>query len=108
MKDEWDHALHPTVGDSVAHNTKTLSQIRNVTASIFGVAAGILGLESTLGFAFYALGTLLVSGLVWGVMAGAKPERFFGGWWELWGGDVVGGLSSYVLTWTLFFGLIRA
>lgn len=29
--------------------------------------------------------------------------------WELWfgGGELVGGLSSFVLTWTLFYGLVR-
>ena len=30
--------------------------------------------------------------------------------WELWvgGGELVGGLSSFVLTWTLFYGLVRS
>ena len=30
--------------------------------------------------------------------------------WELWmgGNELLGGLSSFVLTWTLFYGLVRA
>jgi hypothetical protein len=31
-----------------------------------------------------------------------------GGNWQLWTEGVMGGLSSYVLTWTLFYGLVRA
>ncbi|KAI9803496.1 MAG: hypothetical protein M1825_001839 [Sarcosagium campestre] len=108
MKDEREYAIAPTVAESVAHNTKTLSQVRNLSASLFGVAAGILGLESYSGFLFYFMGSLLVSVLVWVVLAKRRPERYFESIWELVGGELVGGLSSFVLTWTLFFGLIRA
>ena len=44
---------------------QTISNIRSLTSSVFGIAAGTLGLESYPGFAFYLLGSLLVSGLVW-------------------------------------------
>ena len=88
---------------------QVVSQIRSLTASLFGIAAGILGLESYPGFLFYLSGTLLVSALIWAVLAQRKPEKFFesqlGG---LWGKDVIGGLSSFVLTWTLFYGLVRS
>ena len=43
---------------------QVLSQLRSLTAFILGISAGILGLQSTAGFAFYFAGTLLVSGLV--------------------------------------------
>ena len=86
-----------------------ISQIRSLTASLFGIAAGILGLESYPGFLFYFSGTLLVSALIWSILAERKSARFFesqfGG---LWAKDVFGGLSSFVLTWTLFYGLVRS
>ena len=88
---------------------QVLSQIRSLTASLFGIAAGILGLESGAGFVFYFLGTLFVSELVTRVLAAGKPERFFENVWsELALKDVFGGLMSFVLTWTLFFGLVRS
>ncbi|KAL8943738.1 MAG: hypothetical protein Q9216_000844, partial [Gyalolechia sp. 2 TL-2023] len=87
----------------------TISNIRSLTASLFGVSAGILGLESYAGFIFYFLGTLFVSGLIYAILAqGRQAEYFRSPVKDLWTGEVVGGLSSFVLTWTLFYGLVRA
>ncbi|MCJ1283687.1 hypothetical protein MMC26_003018 [Xylographa opegraphella] len=109
MIDERELAIHPIVPESVRHNAQVLSSIRSLTASLFGIAAGILGLESYPGFIFYLLGTLVVSALVWGVLAKGKPEDFFESKLSgLWAQDVFGGLSSFVLTWTLFYGLVRS
>ncbi|KZF25907.1 hypothetical protein L228DRAFT_215946 [Xylona heveae TC161] len=109
MIDEKDLAIHPLVPESIQHNNLTLSQLRNLSASLFGVAAGILGLESYPGFIFYLVGTLLVSALVYLFPAKREPKRYFqGGLWELIEKDVLNGLMSFVLTWTLFFGLVSA
>jgi ER membrane protein complex subunit 6 len=89
--------------------TQVVSNIRNLTASLFGVAAGTLGLESYPGFVFYLIGTLVVSGLIFALRAEGKATDYFhrplG---DLWVGEVFTGLSSFVLTWTLFYGLVRA
>lgn len=86
-----------------------ISNIRNLTASLFGVAAGTLGLESYAGFIFYFVASLIVSGLLFVLKTEGKPSQYFyrplG---DLWLGDVFGGLSGFVLTWTLFYGLVRA
>ncbi|KAI9845803.1 MAG: hypothetical protein M1837_004483 [Sclerophora amabilis] len=120
MIDEKELAIHPVVQDSVQHNARvglslltsfvlTLSNIRNLTASLFGIAAGVLGLESYPGFIFYLLGTMLVSALIWAYLAERRPPRYFASpMMDVWVKDVLGGLSSFVLTWTLFFGLVRA
>ena len=137
MNEERELAISPIVQTSVQHNTQVgsrivegtlsfygpsarhvhlltlplqvVSNIRNLTASLFGVAAGTLGLESYPGFIFYLVGTLIVSLLVFVFRAEGKPSEYFhqplG---DLWGGDVLSGLSSFVLTWTLFYGLVRA
>ncbi|KAL8734168.1 MAG: hypothetical protein Q9166_001653 [cf. Caloplaca sp. 2 TL-2023] len=106
---ERDLLISPIVPDSVAHNTQTLSNIRSLTSSLFGIASGILGLESYSGFIFYLLGTLLVSVLVFFLLCKGEQRRYFQSpVSELWGGEVLGGLSSFVLTWTLFYGLVRA
>ncbi|MBE7180275.1 MAG: Rab5-interacting family protein [Terriglobus roseus] len=134
-------AINPIVQDSVQHNARvrfslvqhppgpsftnahhqTLSTIRALTASLFGVAAGILGLESYPGFAFYLIGTLAVSALVFalkigGASGGDGAAKSKGGaaayFWrpatDLWMGEVVGNMMGFVLTWTLFYGLVRA
>ena len=89
-------------------SVQVISDLRNLTASLFGVAAGVLGLESYSGFLFYLIGTLLVSTLMFFSLAGGQPARYFQSpAVDLWWSDVFGGLSSYVLTWTLFFGLVR-
>ncbi|KAL9018948.1 MAG: hypothetical protein Q9185_003782 [Variospora sp. 1 TL-2023] len=110
---DQDRALtiNPIVAASVQHNTQTLSTIRSLTSSLFGISAGILGLESYTGFLFYILGTTFVSFLIWSIKAdwGRKTGVYFQSpVKELWLGEgVVGGLSSFVMTWTLFYGLVR-
>ncbi|KFY26849.1 hypothetical protein V491_01139 [Pseudogymnoascus sp. VKM F-3775] len=93
---------------------QTLANLHNLTASLLGIAAGILGLESYPGFLFYALLTFLTSALVYvfRVRPTAAAEfdttRFFVSGWTLWTGGLIDGLSGFVLTWTLVYGLVRA
>ncbi|KAI4122996.1 MAG: hypothetical protein LQ338_005504 [Usnochroma carphineum] len=106
---ERELAIHPIVQECVQHNNQTIANIRSLTASLFGVAAGILGLESYSGFVFYILGTLFVSALIYAVLAEGKQGRYFERpVRDLWAGEVVGGLWGFVMTWTLFYGLVRA
>lgn len=133
MINERELAINPIVQESVQHNTQvccllspspslaialratdkhniqTISNIRSLTASLFGVASGILGLESYHGFLFYLVGSFVVSVLIYALLAERRPRRYFSSpVQELWAGELVGGLSSFVLTWTLFYGLVRA
>lgn len=109
MLDERELAISPIQPESVQHNARTVSNIRALTASLFGVAAGTLGLESLPGFIFYFLGTAIVSVLIFQLKAEQNAKAFFfrptG---DLWAGDMFGGLMSFVLTWTLFYGLCKA
>lgn len=130
------HAVAVAVAVANVCTWQVLAQLRSLSASVFGIAAGVLGLEALWGFAFYAAGTVLMSALVALLLAGGITQvpRFFddgcvpsladgktahggykgmrswaGGWgWGIWTRDVTGGLMSYVLTWTLFYGLLRA
>ncbi|KAH9879241.1 hypothetical protein J1614_002680 [Plenodomus biglobosus] len=106
LNEERELAIHPIVATSVQHNTQVVSNIRNLTASLFGVAAGTLGLESYTGFIFYLLGSLFVSALLFSLKTNGKPGAYFyKPFGDMWLGDVFGGLSGFVLTWTLFYGL---
>ena len=116
---------------------QVLATVRSLTSSLFGIAAGILGLESYAGFLYFILGTLFVSFLIWLLRikasqagqqqpkkdASGRPKAdltpsvgtsgqrlyFENAVWELWmgGNELLGGLSSFVLTWTLFYGIVR-
>ena len=119
---------------------QVLATVRSLTSSLFGIAAGILGLESYAGFIYFILGTLFVSFLIWLLRikasqglgaaqqqpkkdASGRPKAelitsggtrgqslyFENAVWELWmgGNELLGGLSSFVLTWTLFYGIVR-
>jgi hypothetical protein len=128
MLDERELTINPVVQESMMHNARvihlllvhirhpqltfslqTVSNIRSLTASLFGVAAGILGLESFPGFLFYALGSLVVSVLIFSLRANAQAKSYFHApISDMWVGDLFGGLMSFVLTWTLFYGLVRA
>jgi ER membrane protein complex subunit 6 len=50
----------------------------------------------------------LVSAAIVVLKAEGKPAKYWGGVGEVWYSEVFNGLSGFVLTWTLFFGLVRA
>jgi len=113
MISERELQISPLVPDSIIHNTKTLSTLHNITASLFGVGAGILGLEAYSGFLFYLIFSLVTSLLVYvsHIRPAAGEEGtavFFRGSLEFWGGGLMEGMAGFVLTWTLFYGLVRA
>ncbi|KAI1436747.1 Rab5-interacting protein-domain-containing protein [Xylaria sp. CBS 124048] len=118
MPTEREFQIAPIVPESVMHNTKVLSNLQNLTASIFGAAAGILGLESYSGFIFYFVFTILTTALLYALRVAPTSlkaghsvfdtSRYFRSSYEFWTGGLFGGLAGYILTWTLFYGLVRA
>lgn len=52
---------------------KTLSKLHSLTSFLLGFTAGILALESYVGFIFYLLGTMVVSGLFHLILVAAPP-----------------------------------
>lgn len=110
---------------------QTISNIRSISGLLLGIAAGILGLESLVGFAFYLGANLLLSALFYFVLADADPQRYFAGiagsrglnergdakgrshgsgaWREIWfgGGLFSDALSGFVLGWAGVGGVIR-
>lgn len=137
MSAERENQIHPIVQESILHNTKvrrpflrascthgpadprfqTLSNLYSLTSSLFGVTAGILGLESYTGFLLYLLLSIVTTVLVYVLKVSPDSrsegralldtQRFFKGAAQFWTGGLMGGLSGFVLTWTLFYGLVR-
>lgn len=118
MPTERELQVSPIVSESVMHNTKALYNLQSLTASIFGVAAGILGLESYSGFLFYVIFSVLTTLLFYTFrvaptslksgLAMFDTSRYYRTQYEFWTGGIFGGLAGYILTWTLFYGLVRA
>ncbi|KAH6845344.1 Rab5-interacting protein-domain-containing protein [Chaetomium sp. MPI-CAGE-AT-0009] len=118
MPSEQELQISPIVQESLVHNSRTLYNLQSLTASLFGVSAGILGLESYAGFVFYVALSLVTAGLFYAVrvaptsLASGKPpldtSRYFRGAYDFWAGGLMNGFAGFVLTWTLFYGLVTA
>lgn len=145
MSKERKLQISPIAADSVIHNTKVLfshtlhrslvqantiyqilTNIHNLTASLFGIGAGILGLESYPGFLFYIVFTLFTTVLIYALRITptsssqygvdgkgtgkslSDTSAYFQSALSFWMSGIVDGASGFVLTWTLFYGLVRA
>jgi ER membrane protein complex subunit 6 len=107
-----------------------LSNIRSIAGLLLGIAAGILGLESLNGFAYYLVSQSLISILFYFTLADANAQRYFAGssgsrglydggkkgrnegvgaWREVafGGGLFTEALSGFVLGWAGVGGVIR-
>ncbi|KAK0733509.1 Rab5-interacting protein family [Lasiosphaeria miniovina] len=122
MSAEREFQIVPIVQEAVVHNSRTLLNLQSLTASLFGVGAGILGLESYSGFLFYVVCSLLTAMLFYVVRVAPTSlasdanggggafdtSRYFRSQVEFWTGGLMNGLAGFILTWTLFYGLVRA
>lgn len=63
-----------------------------------------------MGFAFYLIGSFIVGALLFLLLAAGQPKSYFRSQADIWIHEVFGTtcLSSFVLTWTLFYNLVRA
>ncbi|KAK7418305.1 hypothetical protein QQZ08_011292 [Neonectria magnoliae] len=115
---EREFQINPIVQESVVHNTKSLSNIHSLSASLFGITVGILGLESYSGFLVYFAFSCITTLLFYALRVAPEslsegrspldPTRFYRGAFDFWLSGAFGGISGFILTWTLFYGLVRA
>ncbi|KAH8177723.1 rab5-interacting protein (Rab5ip) domain-containing protein [Sarocladium implicatum] len=118
MASEREYQITPVVPEAIMHNTKSLANVHSLSASLFGVTAGIVGLESYHGFFLYLILSVITTVLYYvlkvapdSIAEGRKPldtGRYYRGALDFWTGGIFSGLSGFVLTWTLFYGLVRA
>ncbi|KIJ94734.1 hypothetical protein K443DRAFT_349926 [Laccaria amethystina LaAM-08-1] len=91
-------------GPNVVANS-SLTTVKFLSACFAGAAAGILGLENWLGFTLFLTSTILTSVCIYTINCHGKPAKFIhGGVTELVnpGQD---NIFTFVLVWTLFYGL---
>ncbi|KZT06477.1 uncharacterized protein LAESUDRAFT_725923 [Laetiporus sulphureus 93-53] len=91
---------------NVQYNNTRLYTVKFLSACLAGAVAGILGLENVLGFALFILSTLLTSACLYVKCKGNPVKYMPGGWWELVNPGQEN-LFSFVLVWTLFYGIVH-
>ncbi|GJJ72253.1 ER membrane protein complex subunit 6 [Entomortierella parvispora] len=100
-----DDALY--VDMYIAKNSQTMTFIRSSYSAILGLAAGTLGLTNWSGFIFYFLGSAFLSLLIFLVKAKGNPSPYFRQPLDVFTEGVLGGMLSYILFWTLLYGIIH-
>lgn len=99
--------MDPLVPANVAHNDRIIAYVRNMTSPMLGVVAGTLGLRSWHGFLFYLLASGSVSTLLVVLLMQARPGRYVRPSYTPWTEGLLPGVTSYMLAWTLFYGLVH-
>ncbi|KAG0055872.1 ER membrane complex subunit 6 [Gryganskiella cystojenkinii] len=100
-----DDALY--VDMYIAKNSQTVTFIRSSFSAILGLAAGTMGLTNWSGFIFYFLGSAFLSLLIFLVKAKANPAPYFRQPTDVFTEGILGGMLSYILFWTLLYGIIH-
>ncbi|KAF9192115.1 ER membrane complex subunit 6 [Haplosporangium sp. Z 27] len=100
-----DDALY--VDMFIAKNSQTVTFMRSSYSAILGLAAGTLGLTNWSGFIFYFIGSAFLSLLIFIVKAKFSPGLYFRQSYNVFTEGIFGGLLSYILFWTLLYGMIH-
>lgn len=83
----------------------SLTTVKFISSCFAGAAAGILGLENWLGFALFVASTLLTSFCINTVNCRGQPAKYIqGGLTEL-ANPGQDNVFTFVLVWTLFYGM---
>lgn len=99
-------ARDPISGNKLARNIKHLTFCRASLAIVSGLAAGILGLESLAGFAFYlGVSAVLSIGLMF--KTGFNVQKYFPDTLTMLTFGIFANMPSYVLFWTLAYGIVH-
>ncbi|KAJ3063574.1 hypothetical protein HDU98_000604 [Podochytrium sp. JEL0797] len=109
IEEEAEIKYNPVSPAAMQKNNHIILYARSTLALSCGAAAGILGLTGTTGFLFFFAASLVMS-LALVAKTGMSPDRYFplnNGLLHLATSDVLNSLSSYLLFWTLFTGLVH-
>ncbi|RKP35486.1 Rab5-interacting protein family, partial [Dimargaris cristalligena] len=88
-------------------NNRILDNVQTLAAGTTGSAAGILGLTGWAGFAFYVVSWLVSVATIHTLKTGSSPSRYFPAASALATQTLVSSLFTFVLFWTLAFGLVH-
>ncbi|KAJ1966893.1 hypothetical protein IWQ62_002183 [Dispira parvispora] len=91
----------------IVHNNRILEHVQTLGCAFIGISAGILGLSGLAGFLYYALSWGVLAAVIFSLKTHAAPGAYFRGPTTLLTQGVIAGLFTYVLFWTLAFGLVH-
>eukprot|EP00043_Microstomoeca_roanoka_P000476 m.27843 g.27843 ORF g.27843 m.27843 type:complete len:98 (+) comp10339_c0_seq1:119-412(+) len=91
---------------AVAENNRQLQACRTLSAILFGVAAGVLALTSWHGFLFFIISSFFLSSYL-NLIIGSKSKDYFSSPSALWFDGIAGNAFTFVLFWTLTYGLVH-
>jgi len=91
---------------AMANNHAVIEYCRTSLAALSGSTAGILGLSTLYGFAFYVISVLVL----WLMMlwkAGVNWKKYFVSRQQLLTNGFFGQMFTYVLFWTFLYGMVH-
>ncbi len=91
---------------AIRYNDYLLDYCQTSMSALSGSAAGILGLTSLNGFAFYFICSLFLSSLVL-VYLGTDSKRYFISNKQIVTGTLWSGIQTYLLFWTFLYGMVH-
>lgn len=91
---------------AIRQNHGVLEYCRSSMSALSGCTAGVLGLTSLYGFAFYFIMAILLWFLVL-AKAGAEWNKFFVSRTSILTSGLFGGIFTYILFWTFLYGMVH-
>lgn len=91
---------------AISHNNHLVEYCRTSMSALAGSTAGIIGLTSLQGFAFYLL-MVLILWVMLSMKAGTNWNSYFTSRWNVLTNGFLGGLTTYVLFWTFLYGMVH-
>ena len=91
---------------SIRQNHGILEYCRSSMSALAGCTAGVLGLTSLYGFAFY----FIMSVVLWLLIlakAGNDWNKYFTSRQSILTGGLFGGIFTYILFWTFLYGMVH-
>uniref|UniRef100_A0A7S3UMX8 ER membrane protein complex subunit 6 n=1 Tax=Oxyrrhis marina TaxID=2969 RepID=A0A7S3UMX8_OXYMA len=88
---------------NLQHNNKQLTLVRSWSAIVAGVVSGMMGVEGLSGVLAFVLANFLMSFLVFFFALGGDPKKYFYKPRDLFMGQFMSGLQSFVLSWTIAY-----
>mmetsp|Transcript_4060 Transcript_4060/g.10233 ORF Transcript_4060/g.10233 Transcript_4060/m.10233 type:complete len:110 (+) Transcript_4060:99-428(+) len=90
----------------VRRNGAAINHIRSFGSVLSGALAGIIGLTGVNGFALYIVFSAILSVLLRG-HCGTDVSLYFASPWSVYTDGILGGLFTYLLFWTLVYGMVH-
>lgn len=91
---------------AIRQNHNVLEYCRSSMSALSGCAAGMLGLTSLWGFAFYVVMNVLLWVMIL-MKAGPEWNKYFTSRQSILTGGLFNGIFTYILFWTFLYGMVH-